>query len=150
MQVDDDGEEGGELIHFSEEDIRDYVGEMERPRVFADTLQALVQQADEPLSGRWESKLQEKKNGSRGVAAIVRQSNKVHHSLFIYLSYFGHCRAQKDFTTSSSTAVIPLLCPMKGWALRTSHPRNGRRDIPPHRRNAGGGRRGESPLCAAV
>ncbi len=63
MQVDDDGEEGGELIHFSEEDIRDYVGEMERPRVFADTLQALVQQADEPLSGRWESKLQEKKNG---------------------------------------------------------------------------------------
>jgi hypothetical protein len=68
-QVDEEEEEGGKP-RFSEEDIRDYRGEVERHQVFADAFEALVPPEEGPLTDFWKQKLGDMEHGIRELRVL--------------------------------------------------------------------------------
>jgi len=56
-EQEDEEEEEGRKPRYSEEDIRDYSGEVERHQVFAAAFEALVPPEEGPLSDFWKQKL---------------------------------------------------------------------------------------------
>jgi hypothetical protein len=68
-QVDEEEEEGGKP-RFSEEDIRDYSGEVERHQVFADAFESLVPPEEGPLADFWKQKLGDMEHGIRELRVL--------------------------------------------------------------------------------
>ena len=68
-QEDEEEEEGGKP-RFSEEDIRDYSGEVERHQVFAAAFEALVPPEEGPLTDFWKQKLGGMERGIRELRVL--------------------------------------------------------------------------------
>ena len=84
-QEDEEEEEGGKP-RFSEEDIRDYSGEVERHQVFAAAFEALVPPEEGPLTDFWKQKLGGMERGIRELQVLYGISRR-----YFLLSLLLHC-----------------------------------------------------------
>lgn len=84
-QEDEEEEEGGKP-RFSEEDIRDYSGEVERHQVFAAAFEALVPPEEGPLTDFWKQKLGGMERGIRELQVLYGILRR-----YFLLSSLLHC-----------------------------------------------------------